>query len=726
MAALSFTGIGIALAGPAGGAIGNAIGSSFDRNLGSSGRARPEPLLQQSNYGSPIPMIYGRTRVGGNILWSSGVDTDRSGSGPHSRRAYSISLAFAVTGRVAQRVARIWADGRIIRDSAGLMSEPMQVRFYTGAEEQRPDALIQSKEGAAAPAFRGISYVVLEGIALAGFGNRVPRFEFEIVADEITYSASVSRDLIQQAGVRTSTSAQNASPLTGYTVASGSSSRDELKKIKLLSCAKVSVHHDIVQLNFGAISASATTIPIEDLDASGSELSAEKLETFLVDGFAEHQFSGLRYSDVDRDYQDVTQQFGSRNSNSHVLLDVEATVTLKAAQALAISRIHSATQVRNLSVKHLCLSYRHLDLHVGDLINLTGENTIFTIQDLSFDSFRILAVAVPMEVVDFAEFNVDGSRSFPNRLGRQGQSRAIVLDLPKLPWELEATPRLMIGVDNEDELFRSVDILSSNDDGNRYDTIGQITDVLINGSANSVLGVGPPNIWDLRNSVDVLFYKPTQLQSASFGETQAGANLVCIGGELLSYTFAEPITDRLYRLSGFLRGRFGTESAISTHVEGEAFTLLEQKSLISHQLSSDHVGAEFRYKAIGSLDPLENTTASAIRFLARSLRPLAPVHLRAKTLDSGELRVSWVRRSLIGVAWIDETDVPLEPTFAGYKVVFSGSINRMEYVAQAEQAELSADRKAWLAIGSSHLRIEIWQIDGRVGLGQVATIIIPF
>ena len=32
-----------------------------------------------------------------------------------------------------------------------------------------------------APAYRGIAYVVIEDLALAAFGNRVPQFSFEVV-----------------------------------------------------------------------------------------------------------------------------------------------------------------------------------------------------------------------------------------------------------------------------------------------------------------------------------------------------------------------------------------------------------------------------------------------------------------------------------------------------------------------------------------------------------------
>jgi hypothetical protein len=73
------------------------------------------------------------------------------------------------------RIGRIWADGKPF-DPTGLT-----LRFYAGGEEQLPDSLIAAKEGPdAAPAYRGLAYVVFERLPLARFGNRLPQLSFEV------------------------------------------------------------------------------------------------------------------------------------------------------------------------------------------------------------------------------------------------------------------------------------------------------------------------------------------------------------------------------------------------------------------------------------------------------------------------------------------------------------------------------------------------------------------
>ena len=171
-------------------AVGATIGNMIDqRILGGSqsveyGRVDRFRLTGASE-GAPIAQVFGRARVGGQVIWSSRfleeantVNTGGKG-GRHSTATtygYSVSFAVALCEGEILHVGRIWADGQEIA------KKDLEMRVYLGAQDQMPDPKIEAVEGAGnAPSYRGISYVVFEDLDLARFGNRVPQFSFEVV-----------------------------------------------------------------------------------------------------------------------------------------------------------------------------------------------------------------------------------------------------------------------------------------------------------------------------------------------------------------------------------------------------------------------------------------------------------------------------------------------------------------------------------------------------------------
>lgn len=136
--------------------------------------------VQTSTDGAPMARIWGRGRIAGQVIWASHFSEHRSesggGKGGPSRTDYSYSISFAVglcEGEISG-IGRIWANGALLDRSR------YPVRVHTGAEDQAPDALIQTIEGVDAPAFRGTAYVVMEDWPLDAFGNRIPNLSFEV------------------------------------------------------------------------------------------------------------------------------------------------------------------------------------------------------------------------------------------------------------------------------------------------------------------------------------------------------------------------------------------------------------------------------------------------------------------------------------------------------------------------------------------------------------------
>jgi len=176
--------------------LGFSIGSAIGGQLFGSGGpdvegARLSDLkVQVSTYGNMLPILYGTTRVTGNVIWSTDlIETKHSeeaggkGGGGQTVNSYTYALNFAVAlceGQI-DSVLRVWANGTLIFDKvAGTGSG---IRFYNGDEEQLPDSLIEAYLGVGnVPAYRGTAYVVFENLQLEKYGNRIPNLSFEILA----------------------------------------------------------------------------------------------------------------------------------------------------------------------------------------------------------------------------------------------------------------------------------------------------------------------------------------------------------------------------------------------------------------------------------------------------------------------------------------------------------------------------------------------------------------
>jgi hypothetical protein len=202
--------VGKTLFGPTGAIIGRLAGaiagSVIDKALFGTHReqAQEGPRLANlevmaSTEGAAIPRVYGRARLSGQVIWATNLqevvsvtsETSATGGGSSGGKGlggggrsttttttttytYFANLAVGLSEGPIGAVMRIWADGKPL-DLTGLT-----LRIYKGDEAQTPDPLIVAKEGQA-PAYRGLAYIVFEGLPLADFGNRIPQLSFEVV-----------------------------------------------------------------------------------------------------------------------------------------------------------------------------------------------------------------------------------------------------------------------------------------------------------------------------------------------------------------------------------------------------------------------------------------------------------------------------------------------------------------------------------------------------------------
>ena len=163
--------------------IGAFVGSRVDQALAgpvAEGRRLDGLTVLESREGAGIPRAYGRTRIGGQVIWATHLKETKSDrrvggkTGPRvSEYSYTISFAVALCEGEITSLDRIWANGEPV-SLAGL-----NTRLYRGTEDQLPDPLIEAVEGSA-PAYRGLAYLVFEDFPLDVYGARLPQLSFEV------------------------------------------------------------------------------------------------------------------------------------------------------------------------------------------------------------------------------------------------------------------------------------------------------------------------------------------------------------------------------------------------------------------------------------------------------------------------------------------------------------------------------------------------------------------
>ena len=175
------------------------FGTNVHRDRSVHGPRLADLSVMASTQGAPIPRVYGRARLSGQVIWATNLEEVVTTTRPPKRPAAAAAARAWAAARASPRrpprppipitpISRsACARGRSARCCASgptasrSILSGLTLRIYTGDETQTADPLIVAKEGEA-PAYRGLAYVVFERLPVADFGNRIPQLSFEVVA----------------------------------------------------------------------------------------------------------------------------------------------------------------------------------------------------------------------------------------------------------------------------------------------------------------------------------------------------------------------------------------------------------------------------------------------------------------------------------------------------------------------------------------------------------------
>lgn len=676
MATLVLTAVGAAVGGPIGAAVGAIAGQQIDARLFAP-KARQGPRLgelavQTSSYGSAIPKIFGKMRVAGTVIWATDLQEHKSSSGGGKGRpktvnySYSASFAVALSGRPILGVGRIWADGKLLRGTAGDFKSETGFRLYPGSEDQEADPLIAAAEGIGeTPAYRGIAYAVFEDMQLADFGNRIPSLTFEVEAD----GGPVAIGAIAAALSGGTVAAGPTPELAGY-AASGDSVRGALEALS-----------DVVPLSLigeGArlriTSAAGTPLVIAEAETgAGAGAAPGRSEIMHRAAASVPAEVSIAYHDPSRDYQTGLQRARrggpSPRSERRAL---PAALAAEVAKGLAEYRLAALWAGR--ATARLRLGWRGSGVRPGARVTIEGQTGLWKVERwtldrmvASLDLVRVQPGTLPLAA------GANAGRAVAQPDLPHGPTTVRLLDLP-LYGDLPADrPQLLVAAAGAEAGWRHAALTVSYDGGASWQGAGSTAAPAVMGTALTAVPPVGSALIDTTSSFEVVLLNEAMwLEERSDAALAAGANLAVVGDELIQFGSAAPLGERRFRLSRLLRGRRGTEWAAAQHEAGEPFVLIEPASLAAIEPPPATLGGEARLLAVGIGDGDDGANATCT-IGGEAMRPPSPTHLRAETLAGGDIRISWVRRSRAGWSWLSGSDTPLGEEGESYRLTLTGA-----------------------------------------------------
>jgi hypothetical protein len=673
MATLVLSTVGTLLGGPVGGAIGSLLGESIDQQLFGPGPRQGPRLgdlsVQTSNYGRPIPRVFGTMRVAGSIIWSTDLQEDSQTQGAKGQPdtttySYSVSFAVALSSRPITSIGRIWADGKLIRGTDGQFTVPMTFRLYDGSEEQAIDPLIASIEGLeSTPAYRGVALAVFEQLQLAEFGNRIPFLTFEVEAD----LGPVPLDVILADASAGAISSSLTETLPGYaaygaTIDSAVEPLVELFGIAILEDgdALVSPSNAVLDLSRVDVGCAADSEPKPR--AEQSQEPARNVPSRV----------SLSYYDPQREYQ-VAVAKASLDAAPEREQRLELPAVLQAVSAKALAETSLGRRWAERDKLTLRLPPSQLGLRPGTVI-LAQDGEPWRVERLTIDRLAVIADLRPT-YGKIASVPADPGRIVSSAGVVPAPTTTAVFELAADEMGNSDSPVVVASAVNYTGSWRAVPLQVQVEGGESEIRVAGTAAIM--GSAQTSLDTGQSAVIDRLNSVDVQLANADQwLESCDYRALANGSNLALLGSELIQFGDALPLGSGQFRLSSLLRGRRGTEWAMALHEAGETFVLLDLARLTRLPVTSAQVGATIQVKPLGLADA--DADACSLSIAGEAMRPPSPVHLRASLRPDGGLDCSWVRRSRFGWSWLDGVDAALGCSIERYRVALQGAATPVE------------------------------------------------
>jgi hypothetical protein len=412
-------------------------------------------------------------------------------------------------------------------------------------------------------------------------------------------------------------------------------------------------------------------------------------------------------------------QRGTQDANEVTTLPLALVLSEAHGRALAQTVLADRWAERSSVTMQLPLKYAALE--PGDIILLGdgGQTHRVRLQQVQLGKPGMVRVRGVIDASDVWDGYVpptvggSGAMLFP-----PAATELAILDLPAFPGDVQDALTLRLAVCGQSENWEGASILRVNTGGEEQ-LLAEVGAAAVMGSCTTVLASGLTQMADAANTLDVSLLGEGTLSSVTELAMLNGANTALVGSEIIQFSTAVLLSPGKYRLSMLLRGRLGTEYAVDTHAANERFVLLD--GLVAPLvLPAAALGQSWTLRAVTGGTALAAGTEVTQTIVGNSLKPYAPVGVKAMIDGSNNVTFSWLRRARIDGGLRDLVDIPLMEQSEMYElVVYNGStVVRSWQVTGPSQLYSAAQQISDFGSLQSSYAIKITQQSAIVGPGN--------
>ena len=645
--------------------------------------------VQRSSQGLTLPVIYGRTRVAGNLIWYGDfitiehkTTTQQGGKGGGGVTQEDIKYTYEAAVMLALCEGEISGVGRIWRDKEKFDSlAQLRLTLMRGGDEQPLwTHLAQAKHADQALNYSGTAYLCSPNYELTK-SAQIYQHNFEVIG-KLGYSGSIPdanprdiiRDLLTNQRYGCGFPAESIGDTDRYSnycravgiflspayTEQGEAQRNISELLEQTNSAAVFSQGRLKIVPYGdgnyrgngaayiADNKAIYDLTDDDFIVSGAEDPVNVERKTNADAFNQIQ---VEYLDRDNDYnvaiaevkdQANIEQYGLRPKEA---VKMHGICNGKVAQKVAQQLLQRALYVRN--EYEFKLGWKYCLLEPMDIVTLTDaglglNKTPVRITEIEEDEEGVLSVKAedyPVGVYTTSEYPTQPSLGYSADYNvSPGNAHAPVIF--EAPLQLTGgEPQIWMATAGGD-MWGGAEVWVSTD-GDSYTRVGVVNHKARFGSLTAALPSGA--VFDRTNTLSVEI-SAGQITGGTEQDSRDLLTLSYVDGEFLAYANAELKGVGRYTLGNLTRGAYG--SAIDSHAAGSQFARIDE-TLFKYPVPRNWIGRTVWVKLVsynvfsGGIQDLASVPAYSYTIKGAPLGQIQNLRLSSSWAYGKEAVIAW-------------------------------------------------------------------------------------